>query len=136
MKISIGLPQLPTQNLTNLLGYLTQPETGDKRENDTKCPNCSTPYKRIKEEGYVGCSECYHNFNAYLEPILRKIHGTNRHSGKMPKRLGGTFMIKRQIEDLKKNLKQEVDKERYEEAARIRDEIIALEDRMARGDDK
>ncbi|PKM87255.1 MAG: hypothetical protein CVU87_09985 [Firmicutes bacterium HGW-Firmicutes-12] len=136
MKISLGLPPLPSQNLTNLLGFLTQTDTGDKKERDTKCPNCSIPYKKIREAGCVGCSECYHYFNSYLDPILRKIHGTNRHSGKTPKRLGGSYMIKRQIEDLKRDLKQEVEKERYEEAARIRDEIIALEEKMARGDDR
>lgn len=136
MKIGLGMPQFPTQNLTNLLGFLTQPDIGDKREKESKCPNCSTPYKKIREAGYVGCSECYHHFNSYLEPVLRKIHGTNRHNGKMPKRLGGSYMIKRQLEDLKRNLKQEVEKERYEEAARIRDEIIALEDKLARGDYK
>lgn len=134
MKIGLGFPQLPVQNFTNLLGFLTQPETFDQKEKDKKCPNCSTTYKKIGETGYMGCSECYQHFNSDLEPVLRKIQGTNRHNGKIPKRLGGFYSIKREIEELKRKLKSEVEKEKYEEAARIRDEIKALEEKMPRGD--
>lgn len=135
MKISLGFPQLPAQNLTNLLGFLT-PETPDVKARETQCPNCKTPYRRIVESGYVGCSECYQHFNSYLEPVLRNIHGSSRHHGKIPKRLGGAYVLKRQIEELKRKLKQEVEKEQYEEAARLRDEIKALEEKIGKGEDR
>lgn len=135
MKIKLGFPQFPMQNFTNLLGFLTQSDVSDKQEN-SKCPTCRIPYRKIGELGYVGCSECYRSFNPQLGAVLRKIHGSNKHRGKIPQRLGSAYVLKREIEELKNSLRQEVERERYEEAARIRDQIKELEEKMARGDKK
>jgi len=134
MKINVGFPQFPMHNLSNLLGFLTQQVGFDKWEADSNCPNCLNSYRQIGETGYVGCSECYRHFAARLEPILRKIHGTSRHTGKVPRRLGYAVVIKREMEELKTNLKRAVENERYEEAAQIRDRIKELEEKMVRGE--
>jgi protein arginine kinase activator len=137
MKINVGFPpQFPMHNLSNLLGFLTQQVGFDKREADDKCPNCFNSYRKIGETGYVGCSECYKHFSIRLEPILRKIHGTSRHTGKVPKRLGFSVVLKREVGELKNSLKRAVENERYEEAAQIRDRIKELEEKMARGEER
>lgn len=134
MKITFGTPQFPVQNLTNLLGFLTQQDKIDKYSSEKNCPNCGTTYRKISESGYLGCSECYHHFASQLEPVLRKIHGSNRHKGKIPKRMGDSYAIKREIEELKKTLRMHVENERYEEAASIRDKIKELEEILMRGE--
>lgn len=125
---SFQFPQFPIHNLNNLLGFLTQSHE-DKKEINDRCPNCQSPYPRIGELGYVGCSECYEYFASKLEPALRKIHGAKRHRGKIPHRAGESFRSKREIEELKNKLKQLIEHEEYEEAALIRDQIRKIENK-------
>lgn len=135
MKVNLGIPQFPLNNLTNLFGFLTMsPQTVDTRIIEDKCPNCASTFAKIGEVGYVGCSECYRHFASQLEPVLRKVHGPGRHRGKIPRRMGTSFILRKEAQELKAALKQAVDREAYEEAARIRDQIKALEERIARGD--
>ena len=49
----------------------------------------------------------------------------------MPKRNGGAFLKKHELEELKRRLVDAISKEEYEEAAVLRDRIRALE-----GDEK
>ncbi len=128
--VEMGIPQFPVHNLNNLLGFITKAYGGDKRISNDRCPNCHTPYRKIAETGYVGCSECYESFSRQLEPVLRRIHGTNKHCGKIPQRMGESFLLRREIEELKNNLQQVIKQEEYEEAAKLRDKIKALEEKL------
>lgn len=129
-KITVELPQLPIDNLKNLLGFLGQSFLSDQESYQLVCQNCQTPYRKIYETGYVGCSECYNQFSSQLEDIIQKIHGTDNHRGKIPHRLGATYLMKRDLEDLKIQLRQAVDKEEYEKAAELRDRIKQLEEKQ------
>ncbi len=133
MQLSMGVPEIPLQGIPNLFGFLNKPESGSDPGREYCCPECGTSYGRIGESGLVGCSECYKHFSTRLDPVLRKIHGSSRHCGKIPKSKRGLFAVKREIEDLKKKLKSEVEKEQYEAAALIRDEIKLLEEKASRG---
>ncbi len=133
-KIYYPYSQFPIHNLTNLLGFLMQSGGVDKHLPEDKCPNCACDYQKITESGYIGCSACYDHFSTQLEPVLRKIHGTSRHSGKIPKRMGTAFLLKKEVEELKKDLKKAIEYEKYEEAATIRDSIKALEEKIVRGE--
>lgn len=135
MKVNLGFPQFPLNNLTNLFGFLTMtPGTDNTPIIEDKCPSCQSPFRKIGELGYVGCSECYQHFSSQLEPVLRKIHGSGEHHGKIPSRMGTSFILRKEADELKTALKQAVEREEYEEAARIRDQIKALEEKIARGD--
>lgn len=129
-KIGFDFPQLPMHNLKNLLGFLTNTQGIDKKQPEAFCPNCQAPYSRIFEAGCVSCSQCYDYFAAQMEPVLKKIHGANRHCGKIPARLGASYTLKREIEDLKIELRQAVEREEYENAAGLRDRIKSLEEKL------
>jgi len=58
------------------------------------------------------------------------VHGNIRHTGKIPRRTGGTLAVKKEIADLRQVLQQAVAREEYEEAARLRDEIRKLEEQL------
>lgn len=94
------------------------------------CPNCKTNFNDIRHMGKLGCSECYLAFEQELEPTLRRIHGNSRHIGRVPLRGGGTYLIKKQIADLKNQLQIAVNNEEYEKAAVIRDKIKKLESEL------
>ncbi len=54
----------------------------------------------------------------------------HRSCSKVPRRVGGTTRIKREIGDLRKQLQQFIHLEEYEKAAAIRDKIRVLEDAL------
>lgn len=117
--------------LSGLLN-LEQPERGTRRqaEYELRCPNCGLTYSQFVNIGKFGCAECYKTFNNRLDPIFRKLHGGNTvHKGKIPRRMGKNINEQRKLIDLKNTLKKLVEKEQFEKAAQVRDQIRALEDR-------
>ena len=87
------------------------------------CPVCGFSVLDFKKIGKLGCAECYNTFRTELNYIIKNIQGSNVHEGKLPKRAGATYAQKREIEHLKADLKRAVEKEEYETAAKLRDEI-------------
>lgn len=93
----------------------------------TRCENCGFSYADFRRAGQLGCSECYETFDRQLEPVLRKLHGSTRHTGKAPARLGGAARTRREAERLRRELQDAVAKEEYERAAGLRDRIRQIE---------
>ncbi len=117
-----------------------------------KCDNCDLTFDDFINTGKLGCSECYNVFSEKLDPILKRIHGSDRYIGKKlnkPKNLENNEDKKserklkekvkekeeknekeinksRKMESLEEDLKKAIQDERYEDAAKIRDEIKAL----------
>ena len=98
-----------------------------------KCPNCGLTYGDFKKMGRLGCSECYNTFRKQLIPLLKRIHGSNKHYGKMPLFMPKPLKVRSNIEELKEKLQKAVQAEEFEEAARIRDMIKELESRQEKG---
>ncbi len=99
----------------------------EERHHELVCPNCGMSYQDFRQTGKIGCSVCYDTFRQQLEPLLRRIHGSSVHSGKIPHRSGGTLEMKHEIEVLRRNLQEAVRQEEYEKAAEYRDRIRVLE---------
>ncbi|TCK92460.1 protein arginine kinase activator [Natranaerovirga hydrolytica] len=125
--------ELSFQNLfSGLLDIAKNPQTLEKSNYNIQCPECKLTYDRFKKTGKFGCSNCYKTFDAYLPPILKRIHGNYVHTGKIPNNAEDELIKKRKVEDLRKSLKEAILKEEFEQAAELRDEIKSLE----KGDDK
>ncbi len=97
----------------------------------TTCSKCGMNYGRFKQTGRLGCDECYRAFEDKLTPLIKRVQGSERHTGKTIRRAEGTLRLKREIQQLKGELQQAVAQEAYEEAARLRDEIRAMEKKAA-----
>lgn len=97
---------------------------------EAACPNCGMTYSDFSRSGKIGCSSCYQVFGAKLEPLIRRIHGTCGHTGKVPRRGQGTLEIKLRLKRMKQELERHIAAEEYEQAAKLRDEIRALEKQM------
>jgi protein arginine kinase activator len=91
------------------------------------CTNCGMTYADFSRSGKIGCSYCYETFSQRLQPLVKRIHGTCHHTGKVPARSGGVLALKQQLQRLKQQLQSHIDKEEYEEAAKVRDQIRGLE---------
>ncbi|HHY05716.1 MAG TPA: hypothetical protein GX532_01895 [Clostridia bacterium] len=133
-QVSVKFPKIPLYSLNDLLGvFFNEPLISKKEVQEDTCPNCQVSYRQIAELGRMGCSECYGHFSSYLEPALRKMHGATIHRGKIPQRLGTSLRIDRELSNLKHKLRQAVEKEEYEKAAVLRDQIKELERKNAEG---
>lgn len=97
-----------------------------------KCPGCGMTYEQFKRKGKFGCAECYETFSDRLNPIFKRVHsGNTRHYGKIPRRTGSGIESKKRLERLRKQLVSLIDKQEFEKAAEIRDEIKELESQQS-----
>ncbi|GAB6099814.1 UvrB/UvrC motif-containing protein [Halanaerocella petrolearia] len=117
--------------LTGLLNdkLNSQPKI-DISKTDFECSVCGQSYTEFARSGRLGCSSCYDSFQNKLDKILRRIHSSTKHSGKIPKRAGERVRVRRKIKELKQEMDEVVDREEFERAAEIRDEIQELEDKI------
>jgi len=90
----------------------------------TTCDSCGASFDDFSKTGKFGCPECYNAFSSQLASPLKRIHGNDRHIGKIPKRAGDGVS---KITQLKNRLAEAIAKEDFENAATIRDEIRRLE---------
>jgi protein arginine kinase activator len=107
---------------------------GEKEQGETKsdivCDQCNTTYEEFLQKGRFGCSHCYQSFNAdgQLGRTLKGIQGAEVHTGKRPKGLVTASTDRRfkdfsEAEKLSLKLQEAIEKEEFEEAARLRDLI-------------
>lgn len=125
-------PVIQLEILQKLLFPGAAQEKGTKKKKELVCPFCGMRLSEFKRLGRFGCPDCYGAFAKVLDPILESIHDASRHVGAdRPRKqeeltTPGTFRMKK--EKLQRALQEAVQKEHYEEAARIRDEIKGLEE--------
>ena len=105
--------------------------------NTIKCKKCGLTWDNFLHTGKFGCSNCYDDFELRIDPILRSMQGATNHVGRLGEVRQGNEVKQnlddkiqkeenenvRKIEKLKNDLKQAIKEERYEDAAKIRDEI-------------
>ena len=97
--------------------------------NQKECPQCGIKFVEFRNSGRLGCPHDYQEFRDELLPLLENIHGDPpRHTGKVPRRLPQSKQMQSELTQLRKQLLQAVNKEAYEEAARLRDRIRQLEE--------
>lgn len=109
--------------------------------NPVTCSNCGTTYDEFLKIGRFGCCKCYESFDVdgQLGRTLNSIHGAKIHTGKRPMGYisSGTDKGKEisEIEKLSIKLQEAIEKEEFEEAARLRDIIKQMkQDEEAAGD--
>ncbi len=115
--------------LSDLLAGLAEFDkpTLEKEVQALKCANCGLTYTEFRKIGRLGCGECYSAFRKYLGPLLKKIHGSGLHFGKSPLKVAPSLKKKIDSSDLRQKLQDAIEREAFEEAARIRDQIKELE---------
>ncbi|MDQ8202118.1 UvrB/UvrC motif-containing protein [Pelagicoccus sp. SDUM812003] len=116
----------------SLADLLVKPDATAGVEVDAMvCPECGCSQRDFKKTGRVGCSVCYDTFDALVTPALVNMHRGDRHRGKVPQRALERKSFIERLSALESNLNDAIHSERYEDAARVRDEIIELKKAMA-----
>ena len=95
---------------------------------DITCSRCGLTFEQFTHQGRFGCGECYNAFRSRLEPIMRKIHGSSLHKGKVPVSIDGDPIPVREEERLEEALKKAIESEDFERAADLRDKLKAVKE--------
>ena len=101
---------------------------------DLRCDKCNMSYEDFVNIGKFGCEDCYNTFSSKIDSLLKRIHGSSKYMGR--KALNNGDNSNQVVEDVKEvnkednklaklqdDLKKAIEEERYEDAAKIRDEI-------------
>ena len=71
------------------------------------------------------------SFSDELEPLLQNVHGENEHIGKQPKRGFHDTQSQTELIRLRREMKEAVEQENYEQASKIRDQIREIANKGA-----
>jgi protein arginine kinase activator len=94
-----------------------------------RCPECGISFEEFRAKGRFGCPRDYEVFSKDLAPLLEKIHGgKGKHVGRVPDGAGKHGELEEGLRKLRRDLAKAVKGEKYEEAARLRDEIRIAEE--------
>ena len=116
-----------------LLGLGAQKEA-PAVERDVACPVCHMRISDFKKTSRLGCQACYDVFVDELTPLLEAMHKGNQHVGKTPVHHKPAASAQpgpapsASPAALRRRLEAAIADERYEDAARLRDQIRELEE--------
>jgi len=116
----------PNQAASKVAGH--GDEAGESSVLNRQCDVCGVKFVDFRNSGRLGCPHDYEVFRDELIPLLENIHGETKHCGKTPRRLPQNKQTQSELIHLRKQLLQAVNKEAYEEAGRLRDQIRRLEE--------
>lgn len=94
------------------------------------CDVCGATTSEFLRKGKPGCTNCYSVFSDFLLRPLKQIHGSYKHTGKIPSRAGKDLKKADQIEKLQDKLNNAIAEQNFEEAAVLRDKIRDLREQQ------
>lgn len=133
--------QLPGIDFSNLAGILSsilegrdnaEQEKQESEYEDLVCEQCGLTYPEFQKGGMLGCAACYSAFRTPLTALLQRVHGNTQHAGRVPGGVHSGVSIRMNIDRLKQKLQRAIADEEYEQAAKLRDAIRALNIQLER----
>ncbi|MFT5523603.1 MAG: protein arginine kinase activator [Pirellulaceae bacterium] len=91
------------------------------------CPICGITFYEFRHQGRLGCPHDYTCFEDELEPLIVNIHGETTHTGKRPKRVAASVDRQTELIRMRREMKEAIDREDYETASVLRDQIRSIE---------
>lgn len=92
-----------------------------------ECPVCGITFFEFRNSGRLGCPYDYSHFESDLSGLLKNVHDATVHVGKRPKRAAATADLQAQLIQLRREMEEAVEREDYERASEIRDELQRIE---------
>lgn len=122
-------------NFGNFLGnFLDNSTEKNAISQDKKCKLCGSSFRDIVNTGKVGCAHCYEVFYDEIIPSIHKIHGNTKHIGRMSASENSKSKFVNEVDELKLKLAQAIEKQEFEEAAKLRDKIKGIEKEVNKND--
>ena len=134
------IPGIDFSNLAGILNSLLESKPSQAQDNVDEeyeglvCEQCGMTYLEFQKCGMLGCANCYQAFKTPMTALLQRVHGNTQHAGRVPGGVHSGTSIRMNIDRLKQKLQKAVADEEYEQAARLRDAIRALNMQLERKD--
>ena len=109
--------------LMSLLGDSEETSVSLDDQEGPVCPQCGMRYGEFRSTGRLGCGACYGSFGERLLPLIRRIHESTRHVGRVPPGFSARAGARGELRRLEAELERAVRHEEYERAAELRDLI-------------
>lgn len=125
-----GIPQKIHFSIPEILSGIVDSQLGKSGAGEIaslKCPQCGMNYADFRTKARFGCARDYEIFRSGIIPLVEKIHGSIRHTGKTPPGVEESLKRDNEILRLKADLERTIKSEDYEKAALIRDKIKSYE---------
>ena len=115
-----------------LAGLAADLSAGLKPERGARlvCKTCGMTQEDFGRTGRLGCADCYRTFEKFLIPLLKRVQREVQHVGKVPTRAPGAVRYSANLREFQERLRRSIQNEAFEEAARLRDQIRELEEKM------
>jgi protein arginine kinase activator len=105
-----------------LLGF-AHGEKIESQPQERTCPSCGMPHTTFRKTGRLGCAKCYGVFGDGMDNLLKAMHKGTQHTGKIPVRAVRQQAPEIRLGELRSALEEAIAGEKFEDAARLRDEI-------------
>lgn len=99
------------------------------------CPHCGVTFGEFRSQGLLGCARDYDEFRDLLLPVIERAQGgATQHDGRSPGQTTPADPTAVKLHRLRRDLDRAIAEERYEDAAKLRDDLSALN--ASEGDDE
>jgi protein arginine kinase activator len=88
-----------------------------------RCERCGHTFLAFRTQGRLGCPHDYEAFAKGLMPLIERMQGATEHVGKVPVSADAAARRSSELTQLRRLLRQAVDREDFERAAQLRDQI-------------
>lgn len=123
-----GVVQKSAVSLNELLQTFMQAQQEARGVADLTCPECGITFVEFRNQGLLGCPHDYEAFSKPLRQLLQRAHaGSAQHVGKVPNQAAERIRKQHDLVRLRRDLDKAVKAEKYELAAKLRDQIAELE---------
>jgi len=117
--------ELPIANL--LSGLLEGRDMTGAGETKEACPRCGMKASEFRKQGKLGCAECFSAFQKEVKAIVTQMAARPHHAGRLPKAFAEQSTASSANDALREELREAVEREDYEEAARLRDRLREID---------
>ena len=95
--------------------------------NQENCSACGFSLDDFRKVGRLGCPDCYQVFSREIVERLPSMHKGGVHKGYLPEGIAIKQALKSELASLTEKLENAIEDERFEEAAKLRDQISKIE---------
>lgn len=130
---SMDLPHSPSskQTMADIWKLLQISSQQTRKKGGPVCSDCGMSLEEFRKKGRLGCAKDYEVFKNHIGELLERVHGARSHVGRVPASEALETPTPDPVNTLRRRLEAAIRDEAYESAARLRDEIKALETKSA-----
>jgi protein arginine kinase activator len=115
-------------SVPDLLNTFLMSQSGVQELARLRCPECGITFIEFRSQGLLGCPNDYDVFGEYLGGVIERAQeGKTHHTGKTPGQSMENNSLERERLSLQRELRDAVENEDYERAAKLRDRLTELQ---------